>query len=172
MGFATVVPSSCDGYPTPHRPSSEHLVSSTCSSALQDHPASALDELLPASNRWEGPPGIGAVRRCWKADYAPSTLPLVPLARKIILHSPVSDERLLAAFVEQCLRDRVSLIAVVGPGCARLEDLIDEIVVGDGSDPGRCVCTTSHPDEPFENVLNVVERWSLDRSDRFQEVRL
>jgi hypothetical protein len=96
----------------------------------------------------------------------------VTLARKIILHSPVSDERLLDAFVKQCLRDRVSLIAVVGPGCARLEDLIDEIVVGDGSDPDRYVCTTSHPDEPFENVLDMVERWNLDRSDHFQEVRL
>ena len=73
----------------------------------------------------------------------------VTLAPKVILHSPVSDEGLLDAFVEQCLRDRVSLIAVVGPGCARLEELIDEIVVGDGADPDRFVCTTSHPDEPF-----------------------
>jgi hypothetical protein len=96
----------------------------------------------------------------------------VRLAGKIILHSPVCDERLLDEFVEQCLRDRVSLIAVVGPGCARLEDLIDEIIVGDGSDPDRYICTTSHPDEPLENVLNMLERWNLDRSDRVQEVRL
>jgi hypothetical protein len=93
-------------------------------------------------------------------------------ARKIILHSPVSDERLLDDFVEQCLRDEVSLIAVVGPGCARLEDLIDEIVVGDGSDPGRFVCTTSHPDEPFAEVVNMVECWELDRRDAYAEVRL
>jgi len=42
------------------------------------------------------------------------------LARKIILHSPVSDERLLDQFVENCLRDNVSIIAVVGPGCERV----------------------------------------------------
>ena len=61
----------------------------------------------------------------------------MPFARKIILHVPVSDETLLDAFVEQCLADGVSLVAVVGPGCARVEDIIDEIVVGDGSDEAR-----------------------------------
>lgn len=94
------------------------------------------------------------------------------LPRKIILHSPVSDERLLDGFVEQRLRDEVSLIAVVGPDCARLEDVIDEIVVGDGSDPNRFICTTSHPEEPFEDVVNMVECWELDRRDPHQEVRL
>jgi len=88
-------------------------------------------------------------------------------ARKIILHSPVSDEALLDDFVERCLRDEVSLIAVVGPGCARLEDVIDEIVVGDGSDPGRFVCTSSHPDEPFDEVVNMVQCWELDRGDPY-----
>src|SRR3546814_8406193 len=40
----------------------------------------------------------------------------MPFARKIILHVPVSDEGLLEGFVEQCLVDGVSLVAVVGPG--------------------------------------------------------
>jgi hypothetical protein len=93
-------------------------------------------------------------------------------ARKIILHSPVSDERLLDEFVERCLRDKVSLVAVVGPGCARLEDIIDEIVVGDGSDPVRFLCTTSHPHEPLDEVVNMVECWELERGDPYQEVRL
>jgi hypothetical protein len=94
------------------------------------------------------------------------------LARKIILHSPVSDERLLESFVEQCLRDRVSLVAIVGPDCARIEDLIDEIVVADGSDPDRFVCTSSHPDEPFGDVVNMVECWDLERRGPYQEVHL
>jgi hypothetical protein len=93
------------------------------------------------------------------------------LGRKIILHSPVLDERVLDGFVEPCLRDVVSLIAV-GPSCARREDVIDEIVVGDGSDPNRFVCTTSHPGEPFGDVVNMVECWELDRHVPYQEVRL
>jgi hypothetical protein len=92
--------------------------------------------------------------------------------RKLILHSPVSDEALLDAFVEQCLRDEVSLLAIVGPGCSRLEDIIDEIVVGHGSDGDRFLCTTSHPDEPFEDVLNMAQTWEMDRNDPVQEIRI
>lgn len=93
-------------------------------------------------------------------------------ARKIILHAPISDETLLDAFVEQCLHDGVSLVAVVGPGCVRIEELIDEIVVGDGTNEARFLCTTSHPDEPFEDVLNMVETWEFDRDDPVEEIRL
>ncbi|MEJ8629570.1 hypothetical protein P0F65_06410 [Sphingomonas sp. I4] len=96
----------------------------------------------------------------------------MPLARKIILHAPVSDETLLDGFVEQCLNDGVSLVAVVGPGCGRIEDIIDEIVVGDGSDGSRFLCTTSHPTEPFEDVLNMAITWEFERGDPVEEVRL
>jgi hypothetical protein len=54
------------------------------------------------------------------------------LAQKVILHSPVSDEQLLFDFVERCLGHRVSILAIVGPGCSRLEDIVDEIVVAMG----------------------------------------
>lgn len=93
-------------------------------------------------------------------------------ARKIILHVPVSDEALLDGFVEQCLADGVSLIAIVGPGCSRIEDIIDEIVVGDGSNPERFLCTTSHPDEPLDDVRNMARWWEMERNDPVQEVRL
>lgn len=93
-------------------------------------------------------------------------------ARKIILHAPVSNEALLDEFVEQCLKDGVSLVAVVGPGCRRVEDIIDEIVVGDGNDETRFLCTTSHPDEQFEDVLKMAETWEIERGDSVEEVRL
>ena len=35
------------------------------------------------------------------------------LAQKVVLYSPVSDERLLDDFVEQCLRDKVSKLVIV-----------------------------------------------------------
>ena len=94
------------------------------------------------------------------------------LARKIILHSPVSDETVLDSFVERCLREGVSLIAVVGPDCARVEDLIDNIIVGDGSDPSRFVCTTSHPDETFHDAMDFAEGWEMERGDPVEEIRL
>ena len=93
-------------------------------------------------------------------------------ARKILLHSPVTDESQLDGFVEQCIQDEVSIIAVFGPGSERIEDIIDEIVVGDGSDPNRFVCTTSHANEPRDDVLNMLKCWELERNDPIQEVRL
>jgi hypothetical protein len=96
----------------------------------------------------------------------------VTLARKIILHAPVSDEALLEGFVEQCLRDNVSIVAVFGPGATRVEDIIDDIVAGDGSDADRFLCTTSHPDEPFDDVRNMVETWEFERGDPMQEIHL
>jgi hypothetical protein len=96
----------------------------------------------------------------------------VTYARKILLHSPVADESQLNAFVEQCLKDDVSIIAVFGPESRRIEDIIDEIVVGDGSDPDRFVCTTSHSEEPLDDVLNMLKYWELESGDPIQEVRL
>ena len=96
----------------------------------------------------------------------------MPLARKLNLHTPVSDEALLSGFVERCLIDGVSLVAVVGPGCARVEDILDEIVAGDGSDETRFLCTSSHPNEPFEDVLNMAMAWAFACGDAVEEVRL
>lgn len=96
----------------------------------------------------------------------------MPLARKIILHSPIEDETRLAAFVEQCLADGVSLLAICGPGSKELEEIIDWHIVSDGADPDRFLCTTSHPNEPFDEVLNMAQTWEFERGDPVQEVRL
>jgi len=96
----------------------------------------------------------------------------MPLAPKIILHTPLSDEALLDDFVERCLRDGVSLVAVFGPGSGRIEDIIDEIVVGDGFDPQRFLVTTSHPNEPFDDVLNMAKVWEMELGGAIAEVRL
>jgi len=65
----------------------------------------------------------------------------------------------LEPFVEQCLRDGVQLIAVVGDGCADLEEEIDWTVVGNGLERGRYVTTSSHPNEPLEEVLEFASLW-------------
>ena len=92
-------------------------------------------------------------------------------ARKILLHTPISDERLLDDFVEQCLKDGVEIVAVFGPGCARIEDLIDWIVVGDGSDDGRFLLTSSHPRDSLEDVMNMLGVEMTSHAS-VQEVRL
>jgi hypothetical protein len=51
----------------------------------------------------------------------------------------------LDALVERFLSDRVAFVAVVGDDCSRVEDIIDELLVGDGSDQSRFILTSSHP---------------------------
>ena len=72
---------------------------------------------------------------------------------KVVLQTPLKVEGLLEQFVENCLRDHVELIAVVGDGCEAVHDLIDEIVVDDGSDESRFIMTTWHDDESLEETL-------------------
>lgn len=94
------------------------------------------------------------------------------LSRKLILHSPIANEAQLEPFVEQCLKDNVSLLAIYGPGAKGLEDAIDWILVGDGSSYDRFLCTTSHEDESFEEVLTFAKGWESESNDPVQVVRL
>jgi hypothetical protein len=93
-------------------------------------------------------------------------------ARKLILHSPVSDESLLEGFVEQCLADGVSLLAICGPGSDLLEDTVDRLVIADGSRPDRFLCTTSHPNELLDDVLAMTNAWETDKGGIVEQVRL
>ncbi len=74
-------------------------------------------------------------------------------APKIVLQLPVSNPDLLPAFVEACLRDGVVVIAIVGESASKMDDEIDELVVGDGSDRSRFIVTTFHPNETVEEVI-------------------
>jgi len=77
----------------------------------------------------------------------------VSYASKIVLCAPLQNDEALKPFVEDCLRDKVELIAVVGDGCRSIELRIDQIIFGDGSDPARTIITTSHPDLAIEDVV-------------------
>ena len=95
----------------------------------------------------------------------------MPYAAKVILHSPLSDPAQLDSFVERCLADGVVLIAVVGIDADKVEELIDEIVVGDGSDESRFVVTTSHCNESLEEVLDFVSCYPAGPGAQIEQVR-
>lgn len=59
----------------------------------------------------------------------------------------------LDQLVEQFIADGVKFVAVAGTDCAVIEDIIDELVVGDGSDETRFILTSSHPGESLEEVI-------------------
>jgi hypothetical protein len=94
-------------------------------------------------------------------------------AAKIVLQLPISNPDLLPSFVETCIRDGVTLIAIVGEGCRKTEDIIDELIVGDGSDKSRfCVSTTSHPGETVEEVMEFASVLEPEGAQAVELVRL
>jgi len=94
----------------------------------------------------------------WKSAFKGNRLGQMP-EPKIILQLPIEDRSSLSAFVEKCLLEKASLIAIVGNGCAETEDEIDGLIVGDGADDSRFITTTSHPDETLEEVIEFASWW-------------
>ena len=74
-------------------------------------------------------------------------------SRKIVLSVAPESEKKLDAFVEDCIQDGVNFIAIFGENASRIDDIIDELVGGDGSDDSRYILTSFHPDEDLDGVL-------------------
>lgn len=76
----------------------------------------------------------------------------MPHPKKIVLHCRDGYSPRLDALVEEFIRDGVIFVGVVGTDCAKIEDIIDELVVGLG-DQDYDLPTTSHPDESVEDAV-------------------
>jgi hypothetical protein len=96
----------------------------------------------------------------------------MPYPPKVILHTPLADPTRLESFVEACLADGVVLIAVFGSDSDKVHDLIDEMVVGDGSDERRFVMTSFHPNETIDEVLEFVAVHDPGPGAQIEQVRL
>jgi hypothetical protein len=72
--------------------------------------------------------------------------------------------------VEQLLASGVKFVAVVGEDCERIECIIDELVVGDGSEPSRFLLTSSHPGQPVSEAVAFANSLSEDYSGEVQVV--
>lgn len=70
----------------------------------------------------------------------------MPYAKKIVFHCPNGYDDRLDAMVEEFFRDGVIFVGVVGKDCEKVEDIINELVVGDGSREYELL-TSSHPGE-------------------------
>jgi len=90
-------------------------------------------------------------------------------AKKIVLVSKSGYQLALDALVEQFIRDGVKFVGVVGEDCAKVEDIIDEIVVGDGNND-NFILTSSHPGESVEEVIEFAHLLSLECVDEVQVV--
>ena len=75
----------------------------------------------------------------------------MPYGKKLVLHCTQGIPTNLSQMVSDFARDRVMFVAVCGKDCARIEDIIDELCVGDGSNP-YFLLTSSHPNESLADV--------------------
>ena len=80
--------------------------------------------------------------------------------KKIVLHCSSGDKPALDQMVEDLINDGVLFVGIVGKDCEKVEDIIDELVVGDASRPGRFILTSSHPDESLADVVEFAESLS------------
>jgi len=74
-------------------------------------------------------------------------------APKIVLHCTRGYRVELDALVERFIADGVMFVAVAWNDFARIEDIFDELVVGDGSDESRFILTSSHPGKALSEVI-------------------
>ena len=96
----------------------------------------------------------------------------MPYLRKIVLHCPTGYQVELERMVAQFLADGVVFVGVVGEDCSRVEDIIDELVVGDGTDDGRYILTSSHAGETIDDALEFARSLSGEYAGEVQLVEL
>jgi hypothetical protein len=85
----------------------------------------------------------------------------VPYAKKIVLHCQNGYKMSLDALVEDFIRDGVLFVGVVGKDCSQVEDIIDELVVGDGSRDYHLL-TSSHPDASIGEAVQFARSLTLE----------
>jgi hypothetical protein len=96
----------------------------------------------------------------------------MPYGRKIVLHCPTGYHERLDGMVEQFIQDRVIFVGVVGKDCAKVEDIIDELVVGGGSDDSRFILTSSHPGESLSEAVEFAMSLTGEYAGEVQVVQL
>ena len=90
---------------------------------------------------------------------------------KIVLNCTTGYESKIDSIVERLIAGGLTYIGVAGQDCSKIENIIDEIAVGDGSSP-RFVLTTSHPDESLEDVIEFALSLTGEHAGEVQVITL
>ncbi|WP_212758162.1 hypothetical protein [Usitatibacter palustris] len=77
----------------------------------------------------------------------------------------------MGQLAEAFVRDRVKYVGVVGPDCSKIEDIIDDAGVGDGSSPWF-ILTASHEGETLEDAIAFAESLSDEYAGEVQIVEI
>jgi len=81
-------------------------------------------------------------------------------AKKIVLHSRNGDRPELAALVAAWIEASVIYVGVVGRDAVRIEDSIDALCVGDGTNPYFMLTASHGEDESLDDAVFLAESLS------------
>ena len=96
----------------------------------------------------------------------------MPYLSKIVLHCPNGYRMGLEQLVEDFLRDGVRFVGVVGEDCETVEDHVDWVVVGDGTDDSRFILTSAHPGETVAEAVEFARNLTGEYEGEVQVVEL
>ncbi len=91
---------------------------------------------------------------------------------KIVLHSNAGYHPGIGALVEDFRKCGVKFVGVVGMDCERIEDIIDELVVGDASGLSWDLLTSSHPDESLSEAVAFATSLTMEFAGEVQVVEV
>jgi hypothetical protein len=81
--------------------------------------------------------------------------------KKIVLFSRSGYRPDLDKLVEDFMRSGVRFVGVVGKEASKIEEIIDELCVGDGSHP-YFILTSSHPEETLDEAVEFANSLVLE----------
>jgi hypothetical protein len=84
---------------------------------------------------------------------------------KIVLHSLQGYRPELDDIVVQWIQERVKYVGVVGVDASRIEDIIDDLCVGDGSNSYFMVTVSHGPSETLQDAIFFAEQISVEQAD-------
>ena len=85
----------------------------------------------------------------------------MPYLTKIVLYCPDGLHGGLEPLVQAFIRDGVTFVAVAGVDASLIEDVVDEVCVGDGTRPYEML-TSSHPGESLAVVVEFAKSLGLE----------
>ncbi|MBC7623587.1 MAG: hypothetical protein H7232_09400 [Aeromicrobium sp.] len=92
--------------------------------------------------------------------------------KKIVLNCPAGYKMRLDEMVEDFLRDGVTFVGVVGKDAAHVEDMIDELVVGDGQDEDRYILTSNHEGKSLQEAIEFAASLTGEYEGKVEVVEL
>ena len=91
--------------------------------------------------------------------------------RKLVLHCRNGYESRLDVMVEDFIKDGVKFVGVVGKDCSKVEDIIDDLVVGDGT-RDYDLLTSSHEGKSIDEAVEFAKSLTGEFAGEVQVVEL